>query len=260
MPVRHLILAAGVAAATVLIAGQGRGAPAAPGPVLELRQYKIVEGLRDAMVDLFDREFVESQEAIGMRMVGQFRDVDDPNRFTWIREFPDMTQRAWALNAFYSGAVWAAHRGAANPMLADNDNVLLLRPAGPGQGFAPNPPRGGQGRADLLVAHVWHLWKEPDAEFTAAFDAVARPELSAAGLQVVAAYLPERSPNTFPRLPVREGEKVFVWFSRARSTDAHEAAMARLEARPGWRAFTADRLERQPQVLRLAPTPRSAWR
>ena len=86
--------------------------------------------MRDAMVALFDREFVESQEAAGMRIVGQFRDLDDANRFTWIREFPHMAAREAALTAFYSGPVWRAHRETANPMLADNDNVLLLRPAG----------------------------------------------------------------------------------------------------------------------------------
>lgn len=259
MPVRHLIAAAGVAAATLLIAGQGRSAPA-PGPVLELRQYKIVDGRREAMIALFDREFVESQEAEGMRLVGQFRDLDDPNRFTWIREFPDMAARERALTAFYSGPVWQAHREEANPMLADNDNVLLLRPAGPRQGFAPNPPREESRDAGLLVAHVWHLWKEPDADFAKAFDEAVRPELAAAGLPLVAAYLPERAENTFPRLPVREGEKVFVWFTRAASAQDYAAAAGRLEQRPAWRAFLADRLERAPQVLRLAPTQRSAWR
>ena len=55
---------------------------AAPHPVIELRQYKIVPGKRDTMIALFEREFVESQEKLGMRLVGQFRDRDDPSRFT----------------------------------------------------------------------------------------------------------------------------------------------------------------------------------
>lgn len=259
MPVRHLFIAAGVAAATLVVAGAVRGAPPA-GPVVELRQYKIVAGRRDAMVALFDREFVESQEALGMRLVGQFRDLDDPHRFTWIREFPGMAERERALTAFYGGSVWRAHRGAANPMLEDNDNVLLLRPAGPGRGFGASPARGAPTPAGVLVAHVWSLWKEPDAAFVEAFDTVIGPELAAAGVTPVAAYLPERAANTFPRLPVREGEKVFVWFARASSEEDYAQASARLQERPAWRAFLADRLEREPQVLRLAPTPRSAWR
>ena len=43
-------------------------------PVLELRRYTVHPGTRDTLVRLFDREFVETQEAVGMRIVGQFRD------------------------------------------------------------------------------------------------------------------------------------------------------------------------------------------
>jgi len=236
----------------------GASVGAAAQPVVELRQYKIVEGRRDAFVSLFDREFVETQEAAGMRLVGQFRDLDDPNRFVWIREFPTMADRAKTLTAFYSGPVWLAHRGAANPMIEHADNVFLLRPAAKGAGFAPNAPRSG-GPTGVIMVHVWRLWQEPDAGFVRAFEAL-RPELAAAGLPVVAAYLPERAANTFPALPVREGEKVFVWFTRAPSAQAYAAAAARLEQRAAWTAFVADQLESPPLVRRLAPTPRSALR
>ena len=44
-------------------------------PVVELRQYTLRPGQRDVLIDLFDREFIESQEAEGMAIVGQFRDL-----------------------------------------------------------------------------------------------------------------------------------------------------------------------------------------
>ena len=100
-------------------------------PVLELRQYTLRPGQRDVLVELFEREFVESQEALGMTLVGQFRDLDDPDRFVWLRGFADMTTRAQALHDFYGGAVWQAHREAANETMIDSDDVLLLRPARP---------------------------------------------------------------------------------------------------------------------------------
>src|SRR6185436_19195944 len=46
--------------------------------VVELRQYTLHPGMRDVLIDLFDREFVETQEALGMTVLGQFRDLDDP--------------------------------------------------------------------------------------------------------------------------------------------------------------------------------------
>ncbi|PYI99292.1 MAG: hypothetical protein DMF00_11300 [Verrucomicrobia bacterium] len=68
-------------------------------PIVELRQYTLHPGKRDVLIDLFDREFVESQEALGMKIIGQFRDLDNPNRFVWLRGFRDMPSRAQALGS-----------------------------------------------------------------------------------------------------------------------------------------------------------------
>lgn len=240
-----------------------------PHPVLELRQYKIVPGKRDAMIDLFEREFVETQEVLGMRLVGQFRDADDPNRFTWLRAFPDMASRKTALTAFYYGPVWQAHRDEANPLLDDNDNVLLLRPATADSGFAdakgPRPPAGAPLPAPgMIVATIYYLWKDADEGFARFFHDEAAPRMAAAGLPVLGIYVPEKTPNNFPRLPVRQSEKVLVWFTRVPDQAAWEKAQAKLAADPAWKGSLAARLagyqERAAQRLRLLPTPRSLLR
>ena len=63
-------------------------------PVIELRQYRLHPGKRDVLMELFEREFIESQETLGMKIIGQFRDLDDPDLFVWLRGFDDMPQRA----------------------------------------------------------------------------------------------------------------------------------------------------------------------
>ncbi|PYQ18275.1 MAG: hypothetical protein DMF79_15470 [Acidobacteria bacterium] len=98
-------------------------------PVIELRQYTLHPGQRDSLIALFDREFVETQEATGMRVIAQFRDLDRPDVFTWLRGFPDMPTRTASLGAFYGEPVWAAHRAAANATMVSTDNVRLLRPS-----------------------------------------------------------------------------------------------------------------------------------
>ena len=47
--------------------------------VIELRQYTLHPGQRDVLIPLFDTHFVESQEAVGMHIVGQFRDEERPD-------------------------------------------------------------------------------------------------------------------------------------------------------------------------------------
>src|SRR5262245_32255059 len=114
--------------------------------VVELRQYTLHPGRRDALIALFEREFVEAQEAAGMHVIGQFRDLDAEDRFVWLRGFASMPVRRDALDAFYSGRAWQHHRSAANATMIDSDNVLLLRPARNGAGLAaakaPRPPTG----------------------------------------------------------------------------------------------------------------------
>lgn len=124
-------------------------------PVVELRQYTLHPGMRDVLIKLFDREFVESQEAI-------------------------------------------------------------------------------------VVAEIHHL----DAAAVELDDLVER-EVEPA----LAAFVTEPSANTYPRLPVREGENVFVRFSRFPDQAAY--ALAR-SATP--------RLANRVDVLRLAPTARSLLR
>lgn len=226
--------------------------------VLELRQYKIVSGRRDEMIRVFERWFVESQEAEGMRLVGQFRDRDDPNRFTWIRGFPDMAARERSLNAFYFGPVWMAHRDEANPLLLDNDNVLLLKPLAPRLALAEpdTPAPNGELPASLIVATVLYLWKDPAEGFGGVFANRIAPKLEAAGLPVLGAYTAETSENTFPRLPVRQHEKVLVWFTRVGDEAIWREAWGDLASDSEF----ADAQERQAQVLRLDPTPRSRLR
>jgi NIPSNAP len=77
--------------------------------VVELRRYTLKPGTRETLVELFDREFVESQEALGMQILGTFRDLGDPDQFVWIRGFEDLAGRAPAQQAFYSGPVWKEH-------------------------------------------------------------------------------------------------------------------------------------------------------
>src|ERR1700716_545124 len=83
-------------------------------PIVELRQYTLRPGKRDVLIDLFDREFVETQETVGMKIIGQFRDHDNPDRFVWVRGLPDMRSRAQALQDFCDRPVWKAHRESAN--------------------------------------------------------------------------------------------------------------------------------------------------
>ncbi|GAA5067420.1 NIPSNAP family protein [Lysobacter panacisoli] len=237
--------------------------------VIELRQYAMQPGRRDELIELFDREFVEPQESVGMHVIGQFRDLDAPDRFVWMRGFPNMAARAESLAGFYTGPTWQEHRNAANATMIDSDNVLLLRPARDDTGFPAAsrtraavgvvPPEGG-----LIEAGLCALDAPAEDGFIERFEAQLAPRLRAAGAELIGVYITDPSENTFPRLPVREGEPMLVWFARFDDTDAHHRYEVALLGDGAWRTAVAQALlhglKQPPQRMRLSPTARSELR
>lgn len=236
--------------------------------VVELRQYTLQPGQRDVLVELFEREFIETQEAVGMHVIGHFRDLDAPDRFVWLRGFPSMDVRRDALQAFYFGPVWQQHRAAANATMIDSDNVLLLRPAQPGPGaVAEKRPAHGEkaeSTAGAICIGTCALTAPAETGFAARFDRELMPMLRQHGADVVARYLTDASENTFPRLPVREGERVFVWVARFGDVAALDAHLHALHGSAAWKEALAaamlEELVQPPHLLRLAPTARSELR
>jgi hypothetical protein len=206
--------------------------------IVELRQYTLRQGRRDELIDLFDAALVESQEDVGMTVIGQFRDLDRPDRFVWLRGFPSMEERRASLEAFYTGPVWKTNSKAANATMLEVDDVLLLRPATPDSAFAlDGSTRGADPGGDgpgLVAVTILDLDGADPAEV------LGRAELPERG-SLLGCLVTDPSPNTFPALPVREGENVLVWFAGLPDRSAVEPASP----------------ERARQVLRLAPTSRS---
>jgi NIPSNAP len=209
-------------------------------PIVELRQYAMVPGQRDALIELFDREFVETQEAVGMAVLGQFRDLDDPDRYVWLRGFSDLATRLAGLTQFYGGPIWQAHRGAANATIVDSDDVRLLREARPGSGLDLSRASRSAPASAATIAITTYSLAAPADDASIAGACESRREGA-----LLAVYVTEAAANDYPRLPVREGEHVLVTVEAGEPRPA-PAALARAAAAI--------------EVRRLAPTSRSLLR
>jgi hypothetical protein len=234
-------------------------------PIVELRQYTLHPHKRDVLIELFDREFIEPQEAAGISVIGQFRDLDNSDRFVWLRGFRDMPSRAQSLGEFYGGPVWKANRDAANATMIDSDNVLLLHPARPRSGFVLSEKRWAPAGArdvpnGLVMATIYYLPARDDG-FIDFFENVLGPEFASAGAAILSCFTTENTPNNYPALPVREGKQVFIWFGLFRDYAAYQFYAAALAGSQEWRSTVSDKLAARitgvPQELRLTPTARS---
>jgi hypothetical protein len=235
--------------------------------IVELRQYTLRAGRRDDLIELFERRFIASQEALGIELLGQFRDLDDPHRFVWLRGFSDMAARAESLAAFYGGPVWRVSSADANATMLDSDNVLLLQPAADARitdlcdrvpAALSMPPPG------LVTISIQYLTPETLGTFARFFTDAIAPAMTLAGATICARFQTAPVENTFPALPVREGETAFVWIARFADGASYIRYLETLERNPDWRASATEAefraFARRPEVLRLVPTPRSRFR
>jgi len=237
--------------------------------VVELRQYTLKPGRRDNLIALFERHFLEGQEQYGMQILGQFRQRTDPDQFVWLRGFSDMETRRQALQEFYGGPIWQEHRAAANATMLDSDNVLLLKPARAPSGLrcdslhrpALDAPEEAGG---IVIATVYAFDASVDSRFVEFFETRIAPVLHAADAALLGYYVTEPAENTFPQLPVRESEYVFVWFASFADEEAYAAYQTALTESSTWTTLLVPALQgwlsRPEEVLELVPTRRSLLR
>ena len=179
--------------------------------LIELRRYLLRPGQREALIELFDCEFVETQEAVGMAVLGQFRDPQRPDHFVWLRGFPDMATRHASLAAFYDGHVWAKHRDAANATMIDSDDVLLLRPATANDQLPTHAPaKRGTHPARGPVAIVVDYVEDINDDAVERFRSEVPPAFVHAGFRQLGLYTTTIEPNSFTRLPIRN-DPAIVW-------------------------------------------------
>ncbi len=216
-------------------------------------RYTLKPGQRDELIDVFERHFIESQEATGMTLAGQFRDRRRADRFVWLRGFENMEIRHRALESFYGGPVWAAHKAEANATMLDVSDVLLLKPARPELALrtdSVNEARATSGTPSLVLIGIYQLHGPADRALVSQVERRIVPILREHRVDLRGVFVTEPAPNTFTRLPVREKEHVLAWIGVLHGGEIAAASIDRLAT-----ALTVDNLT--PSVLELEPTPRS---
>ena len=227
-----------------------------PEQLVEFRNYEIVPGGIDAFVEHFEDHFLESQEELGMDIVGQFRVADDAQRFVWIRRYLEPSSRGASLGRFYTGPVWKEFGPRANELMVDHTDVHLLVPHSSASAFAAShvPHKEQRGAAIEATSTVVAAFYEVDERLGLSPEVVS--EMAAAvnevpGVVEVGRLVTAAVPNDFVALPVHEDANVALWLLSDREQGAAAVAVA---------AAVGERCDLQVRTLRLVPTTRSTLR
>ncbi len=256
-------LPAAGAAALAAAAGPAASAVAHLGdfPVVEFRRYTIKKEERQHFADYFESFFPEAFEQLGAIAFGQFLERDDPARFTWIRGFHSLDERAAVNGAFYDGPLWKEHRTTMNDILLDSDDVLLLAPlAARGLTVLPavDPVRELAGARGIVVAQIFAV-KAGEVDAFAARAGKTLADCRAAGAREAGLLATLDVPNNFPRLPIRTDGPFVVWLGIVENEEALKAV--RTAAEGSARELASFGLLRgEPEFVVLQPTRRSRLR
>jgi hypothetical protein len=93
--------------------------------IVEVRSYRIKPGRRAEFIRLFETRAVPALREHGMKVIGPFLDVENPNKFVWLRSFPSLEERDRLKDAFYEGPLWKNELEAIAMPMIDSYDVIL---------------------------------------------------------------------------------------------------------------------------------------
>ena len=99
--------------------------------IVEMRTYKLKPGCRAEFLEIFHNKSVPAHAEIGMKILGAFLSVEDPDTFFFMRGFPDLASREPMKAKFYEGELWKRElENLLMQMIEKYDVVLVEDPQG----------------------------------------------------------------------------------------------------------------------------------
>jgi hypothetical protein len=97
--------------------------------IIEMRTYRTKPGKRSEFLEVFRKRSMPAHAEIGMKILGPFVSVEDPDLFFFMRGFPDLASREPMKAKFYEGPLWKSElEQVLLPMLERYDVVLVDDP------------------------------------------------------------------------------------------------------------------------------------
>lgn len=93
--------------------------------IVEVRSYRIKPGLREEFVKLFETRAIPALRSHGMQILGPLLDLENPNKFVFLRSFPSLDERERMKTAFYEGELWKSELEAVAMPMIDSYDVIL---------------------------------------------------------------------------------------------------------------------------------------
>jgi hypothetical protein len=94
--------------------------------IIEMRTYKLKPGRRAEFLEIFRTRSIPAHTEIGMKILGPWLAIDDPDTFFFMRGFPDLPSREPMKAKFYEGKLWKQELESVLMPMIDRYDVVLV--------------------------------------------------------------------------------------------------------------------------------------
>src|ERR1035441_3568444 len=94
--------------------------------IVEMRTNKLKPGMRERFLEFFRAKSVPKHLELGMKILGPFLSLENPDTFFFMRGFPDLPSREPMKAMFYEGDLWKRElENVLMPMIDKYDVILV---------------------------------------------------------------------------------------------------------------------------------------
>ena len=101
--------------------------------IIEMRTYRLKPGVRAEFLQIFRTRSMPAHREIGMKIMGPYLSIEDPDVFFFMRGFPDLASREPLKARFYEGELWKRELEAKLMPMIEKYDVVLVEADGLGE-------------------------------------------------------------------------------------------------------------------------------
>lgn len=194
---------------------------------IELRNYTLLENMRDKFSSYMDRIIIPRQGELGGYLMNAFSLNQASDHYVWIRGFASMQSRSKFMKDFYYSDYWKQNAAECNSMLMDSYDVHLLKPLlikGTAVDTTSGIKLGTLKEPDGITVATYYVTKDKRKELINLMATGQLNILKKAGGNVLALLISETQENDYTRQHVYQDPNLLVVLTHFRDVAAYEAA------------------------------------
>lgn len=194
---------------------------------IELRNYTLLEGMRDKFSAYMDRMIIPKQGELGGYLMNAFSLNNANDHYVWIRGFENMQTRSKFMKDFYYSDYWKQTAAECNSMLVDAYDVHLLKPlviVGQAIDSTEGIKLGALKKPEGVTVATYYVTRNKRNDLIRLMASDYLDVLRKSGADVLTLLISETQENDYTRQHVYQDHNLLVILTHYRDQRAYESS------------------------------------